>query len=116
MRTVLIVVILAAAGFIAWRLLNTESNSEADAAAAAEAALAQIGQNQLQEQQLKEQSQFYQLEYDECYAACKKSNCGLFARKCKGRCKTQCLQQLKDRYKHGLAPAAQVKDYNPLTA
>lgn len=102
MRNLLIILILAGAALAAWFLLQGEDeggggNSSAEAA---QAALDQIGINNLKEQDAKAKNSFYQDEFDECEKACKKANCGWFARKCKGRCKTECLKQLQAR--HGL--------------
>lgn len=105
MRTILIILIIAAAGLAAWFMLANQNNpNETDAPNSSDAtdALAAIGKNKLQEQQLQNLNAFYQEEYDLCYKACKKANCGWFERKCKGQCKANCLQQLQARY--GIEP------------
>lgn len=126
MRNLVIILILAAAALAAWFLLqNNSSTDESSAANAAEAALAQIGANKLEEEKLKGQSRFFQDEYDYCFSACKKNNCRrIFDRKCKGKCQTACLAQLQTR--QGLNPIynpttgittkpANVRTYNPIS-
>lgn len=100
MRTILIIIILAAAALAAWFLLSNSSADEGNSdAEAAQAALDQIGLNNLKEQDLKNQTSFYQDEFDECLKACKKSKCcWLGCRKCKGQCRTDCLKQQQARY------------------
>lgn len=109
MRTILIILIIAAAGLAAWFMLANQNNpNETDAPNSSDAtdALAAIGQNKLQEQQLESLNSFYQDEYELCYKACKKANCGWFGRKCKGNCKAKCLNQLQSRYGIEPNPAA----------
>lgn len=101
MRNLLIILILAGAAIAAWFLLQNDGGGGSDgssSAGAAGAALDQIGKNNLAEQELKNLDSFFQDEYDTCVSACKKANCGWFARKCKGKCKEDCLKQQQARY------------------